>query len=505
MEKIQKEIRGIGNRIDPQYPPFTSPETYQGKPILVIWIPGVDLRPYQAPKNLDKGSQKKYYIRQGSETIEAHGALLTKLMQMTARVPFDDRRNLTASTDSISLALVKNFLSDIKSDLVALGVTHSDQYLLDALKITAPVNSHEVPRNVALLFFVDDPEKYFPGARIEIAQFRDEAGGDLIEEQIFRGPIQSQIRQALAYLNSLSTSMVQKIPNQAIANRTVAFPYEAMEEALVNAVYHRSYDGNPEPTKVYLYPDRLEIISYPGPVEGIYHHNFQPGARIPKVPSRNRRIGDFLKDLKLAEARGTGIPKIRRKMTENGSPDPIFEFDERTRTYFCVTLPAHPQYVVIHALREAAHLWAIGERQRAIAHLEAARQRVPSSGALIAQTIEYRAASEDLALAEQIFREVKDDLTVQNRHLPYSAMAKTLLDQGEVEKAKNILEKSPQPIKANESLGLAILYKRAGDFQSAHRLFKENYDFVENEPKFLHEYAQVKNKLAAKARNKKAK
>ena len=74
--------------------------------------------------------------------------------------------------------------------------------------------------------------------------------------------------------------------------------------------------------------------------------HFQPGVMIPPVPYRNRRIGEFLKDLHLAEARGTGIPKIRRKMTENGSPDPSFDFDE-TRTYFRVTLPAHPQYIVI--------------------------------------------------------------------------------------------------------------------------------------------------------------
>lgn len=43
----------------------------------------------------------------------------------------------------------------------------------------------------------------------------------------------------------------------------------AARGALVNAVYHRGYDGIPEPVKVYLYPDRVEIINYPGPMPAL--------------------------------------------------------------------------------------------------------------------------------------------------------------------------------------------------------------------------------------------
>ena len=53
----------------------------------------------------------------------------------------------------------------------------------------------------------------------------------------------------------------------------MAYPYVAVEEALVNGVYHRAYDGDPEPLKVYLYPDRMEITSYPGPPAGLERHD----------------------------------------------------------------------------------------------------------------------------------------------------------------------------------------------------------------------------------------
>ncbi|MFZ1983786.1 MAG: ATP-binding protein, partial [Desulfatitalea sp.] len=56
---------------------------------------------------------------------------------------------------------------------------------------------------------------------------------------------------------------------------------------------------------------------------------------------RNRRIGEFLKELDLTEGRATGIPKILRAMKDNGSPPPEFEFDE-DHSYFQVRLLVHP-------------------------------------------------------------------------------------------------------------------------------------------------------------------
>ena len=53
---------------------------------------------------------------------------------------------------------------------------------------------------------------------------------------------------------------------------------------------------------------------------------------------RNRRIGEFLKELDLTEGRSTGIPKILREMAANGSPAPEFDSDE-DRTYYLVRLP----------------------------------------------------------------------------------------------------------------------------------------------------------------------
>lgn len=495
LDQIQIQIRGNCKRIDPEYQPQISPEIYQEKPILVILVPGGELRPYKAPIKLSEGS-RTYYVRHGSQTIEARGNILTQLMQMTAKIPFDDRRNNTVPVEVISSSLVRKFLADIRSELIAENIPDTDMYR--NMKLVSPLNSHQAPRNVALLFFTEEPDKYFPGTKIEVVQFGDDAGGDLIEEKIFRGPIHFQLRQVLEFLNSFSTSMIKKIPGRAEAHKTVAFPYEAMEEALVNAVYHRSYEI-PEPIKVYLYPDRMEIISYPGPMPGIEMHHLQAGGIVPPVQSRNRRIGEFLKELDLAEGRGTGIPKIRRKMKENGSPEPKFEFDTE-KTYFRVILPAHPQYVVLHSLRNSAHLWATGDRKNAILNLEQALKRVPTSGALIGQLIEFKASIGDLQSAEHLFNESKDNPELMDKHLLFLAMARAYLDTQKPSKASLILQEIPSPTTGDELTELAILYKRAGRFKEAHNVFASNFDLLRDDQKAVHEYAQTKNILAGRER-----
>ena len=48
---------------------------------------------------------------------------------------------------------------------------------------------------------------------------------------------------------------------------------------------------------------------------------------------------EFLKELKLTEGRGTGIPTIVNALKENGSPIPIFDINDPERTHFVVEIP----------------------------------------------------------------------------------------------------------------------------------------------------------------------
>ena len=55
---------------------------------------------------------------------------------------------------------------------------------------------------------------------------------------------------------------------------------------------------------------------------------------------RNRRLGDFLKELDLTEGRSTGVPTIQEKLSANGSPRATFETTE-DRLTFLIHIPVH--------------------------------------------------------------------------------------------------------------------------------------------------------------------
>jgi len=100
----------------------------------------------------------------------------------------------------------------------------------------------------------------------------------------------------------------------------------------------------------WLYLFTAEIISYPGPLPPLNKDNLN-NEHVAARKYRNRRIGDFLKELHLTEGRGMGFPKIKRVMRENESPEPIFETDS-DRNYFLTILTAHPEARVSEQVSE---------------------------------------------------------------------------------------------------------------------------------------------------------
>lgn len=151
-----------------------------------------------------------------------------------------------------------------------------------------------------------------------------------------------QIRHALQIIKSYAIKeRVEKIPEQAEAKRFFSYPFEAIEEALVNAVYHKSYE-EPSPIEVRINQNEINIISYPGPLPPLNKDNLNNNSVISRK-YRNSRIGDFLKELKLTEGKNTGLSKIKRKLKQNGSPKPIFETDE-DRIYFITKIKIHKAF-----------------------------------------------------------------------------------------------------------------------------------------------------------------
>ena len=341
IDAIQNELLELGHSaIRPHYHPLTATYSVKGRTILVLWAPGGETRPYKARVSLAKGrSDWGYFIRKHSSTVRARDADERELLSLAATVPFDDRYRQMASIKDLSSRLVHKFLRDIGSDLAAEAPDLSMTDLGQRMNIVGGPPEAMFPKNVGLLFFNDRPHDFFPATQIDVVWFPDGPGGDRFEEKEFRGPLSIILSEAIGYIkrNYLKETVV-KFPHKPEAERFWNFPIGAIEEALVNAIYHRSYEER-EPVEVRITAEELVILSFPGADRSIRMEDFHKGQAVSRR-YRNRRIGEFLKELDLAEGRSTGVPKILRAMRENGSPAPVFESDE-DRTWFLVRLPVH--------------------------------------------------------------------------------------------------------------------------------------------------------------------
>ena len=232
-----------------------------------------------------------------------------RLFELAARVPFDDRIHSTATLDDLDPEVIRRYLKEEGSALLGqMDVGISFPQLCRQMNIASGPDECLRPLNVGRLMFSRNPQKYFPQARIEVVEFQDEAG-TRFSEKVFDGPLHTQLMDALAYLRrQVLQEKIMKVPGQAAAHRFFNWPYEALEEALANAVYHRSYEHR-SPIEVSVFPDRIEVLSFPGPVPPITNADLQQ-PRVASRDYRNRRIGDFLKGLHLTEGRCTGFPTI---------------------------------------------------------------------------------------------------------------------------------------------------------------------------------------------------
>jgi len=343
LNAIQKEILNLGHSaIQPQYHPIMMPEIVDGRHVLVLWAPGGSTRPYKAKLGLGKDCREwGYFIRKGSSTVRAKGADEAELLSLAATIPFDDRINQCASLDDLSRDLIVEFLEEVKSPLAGPAKELDMADLGRQMNIVDGPKEALFPKNVGLLFFNPEPERFFPATQIDVVWFPEGAGGNKFTEKVFRGPLARTTREALDYIrrNYISETVI-KHPDRAEATRVENFPYAAIEEAVANAVYHRGYDVR-EPIEVRIGRDEIVVLSYPGPDRSVRLDELRAGRALPRR-YRNRRIGEFLKELDMTEGRATGIPKILHAMQANGSPPPVFDFDE-DHTYFMCRLPIHPQ------------------------------------------------------------------------------------------------------------------------------------------------------------------
>lgn len=346
VDKIEKEIVEYCKKcLSPSYIPVIDHQNYKGKDVIVLWCFAGEERPYKCYKEvfLEKNKTKYVtYIRKGSTSIVASLADEKELYALSTVSPFDDRCNYNISVDDIDRNLIIEYLKEIKSDLYKNVNNKSTIELLDDLKVLAGPKEYLHPRNIAILMFSNKPENYLPYSYIEYTEIQDPTGNGMLEKN-FKGSLFHQYVDVMNYIkNNVIKSKTFKPSNDYKSKVVYNYSYNALEEVIANALLHKSYQER-EPITIRVEKDRIEVTSIPGfdrTISNTQIKNLNPRSK----RYLNRRIAEFLKELKIVEAKNTGYPEIVAKCKENGSPMPIIDMNEE-RDYVTVVLPIHESFL----------------------------------------------------------------------------------------------------------------------------------------------------------------
>jgi predicted HTH transcriptional regulator len=180
------------------------------------------------------------------------------------------------------------------------------------------------PTHAALLLFGKNPQRFVPSAETKCAHFHGtEVRKPIPSYQVYRGTAFDQVDRAVDFVMARIACAVTPGVGTPASRVEYDLPYNAVREAVVNAVAHRDYTSNAG-VQVMLFADRLEVWN-PGELPaGLTPEKLRhPHASIP----RNPLIAEPLFWVRYIEKLGTGTLDMIALCRDAGLPEPEFHQD----------------------------------------------------------------------------------------------------------------------------------------------------------------------------------
>ena len=178
------------------------------------------------------------------------------------------------------------------------------------------------PTTAGLLLLGKRPESFFPQVRIAANAFGGSERGDPIDRDDIREALPAAVERAFQFLkrNMRHTTRIEGFSKVEIHE----YPYEALREAVVNAVAHRDYDLAGSCIRIDKYADRIEVISPGLPPEPITLQKIEKLDYI--ACSRNPKLARGLSFFERIEEQGDGLRRIVRESEAIGLKRPQFRY-----------------------------------------------------------------------------------------------------------------------------------------------------------------------------------
>lgn len=315
-----KDQQAIATRIGNKLPlqPSLAVAEEDGQRILVVRVDAVQgmAVPYES----------RYYRRVGCTTQEVPPEqlgqfLLERTGQSWDALPCD------AAFDEIDEQAVHRFCRRARNRLPNL---RDDEPFASVLQKLRLVDQGRLT-NAAILLFGTHPQRRFISANVHMGRFKD--GITILDDRMFEGTlfdqvdaVMQQFRQYLQVRYDIAGE-VSSDPDTPVVHRREIwdYPLDALLEAVVNALVHRTYFGTTESVTIRVYDDRVLIRNPGGLPSGITVEQLKQEPH-PTIP-RNPLLANVFYYAELVEKWGSGTTRIVGLCREQGVPEPVYRTD----------------------------------------------------------------------------------------------------------------------------------------------------------------------------------
>jgi len=265
----------------------------------------------------------KYYIRSGSTVQELQGKELTDFLILKTGITWDDAIEDISYTGQLDKSTVEDFIRFASDRIPSIVREKNTITILKKLKLS---ENSKLKRAAIMLFGEsEEVDNLYSHACVKIGQFLSET--DIKTMDVVKGNLFQQLEKTLEILPS--KYLRSEIKYEGIHRRDILeYPYEALREAIINALIHRDYHSFSQ-IQIRVYPDKLIIMN--------------AGSLPPEVPleslktehlskPRNRLLAETFYYAGFIEAWGRGTLKIIEKCVEQELPEPEFKAENNVMT-----------------------------------------------------------------------------------------------------------------------------------------------------------------------------
>ena len=300
LEDLARDIKL--NTDPPQFPSITFDGEEQSA-IITVQVAGSPVKPVFACG--------RPYKRVGRSNQRLSREEVQRLMEETTGRTWDALLCPGLTVGDLDNAAIRDFLKRANQDTTTDTMT--------VLRNLALVNAQSELVNAAALLFAGSPQRFFPQAQLQCARFAGTSSVQFIDEATYTGPVFTQMDDALKFV-ARNTKQAIRITGKPEHDVVPEYPVEAIREAVINSICHRSYTESGM-IQVRIYDDRLEIWN-PGmlPPDLTIEQLYREHASHP----RNPRLAGAFHHTGLVERWGTGTLRIITACQAHGIGQPGF-------------------------------------------------------------------------------------------------------------------------------------------------------------------------------------